>query len=363
MSAPLLSVRDLRVTFHTPEGPAHAVRGVDFDVHPGEVLGLVGESGSGKSVSLLAAVGLLPPAPMTETGGSVRLRSANGEGTEELLGASDRHLRRVRGRRIGFVFQDPLTSLHPLLTVGRQVLESIRLAGRSVHRGPAKARLHALLQEAGLPDPERIANAYPHELSGGQRQRALIAMALAGDPELLIADEATTALDVTVQAQILELFRRLVRERGMALISVTHDLGVVAAIADRAVVLYGGRVMEEAPVHELFREPRHPYTRGLLASVPGARTVASSTQGAATLAKGDLLPSIPGLPPDPRQAPKGCPFAPRCSEADADCDAAPPAMRHWPGARRAACLRPIQAQTASSASSMERPHPNEGRPS
>jgi ABC-type dipeptide/oligopeptide/nickel transport system ATPase component len=260
VSEPLLQVRDLRVRFRNRRGDARAVNGLGYTLEPGETLAVVGESGSGKSVASLALLGLLPTPPAVVEG-SVRLRG------RELLGLSERALRSVRGGEISIVFQDPMTSLNPVLTVGAQVAEALREhAGLS--RRAARDRAAELLDDVGIPSAAARLDDYPHQFSGGMRQRVLIAAAIAGDPAVLVADEATTALDVTTQAQIVELVQRLQAERGMAVVWITHDLGVVARIAHRVLVMYAGRVLEEAPVDELFARPLHPYTRGLLGSLP-----------------------------------------------------------------------------------------------
>jgi len=285
--SPLLRVDDLHVTFSGEQGATPAVRGVSLKVDPGEVVAMVGESGSGKSATALAVMGLLPGSA-TATAHRVEV-----DGSQLALD-NRRATRRLRGGTMAMVFQDPLTALNPHLTVGEQVLESVRL-----HQGlrgrQGRDRVVALLAEAGIPQPER--------------------RALAGDPKLLIADEPTTALDVTVQLQILELFRQLCRERGTGLLLITHDLGVVATVADRVAVMYAGRVVEEAAVTALFDHPRHPYTRGLLASLPRDLSVE------------DRLPQIPGAPPDPRALPAGCPFVPRCADAVERCTAEEPQLR------------------------------------
>jgi peptide/nickel transport system ATP-binding protein/oligopeptide transport system ATP-binding protein len=290
----LLSVCDLRVGFATEDGPLQAVDGVSFDLAPGEVLAIVGESGSGKSVTAQTVVGLTR-SPGAQIEGSARL------GETELIGASDAELRRVRGERIGMVFQDPMTSFNPVYRVGAQIVEAIRAHRPGVGKSKAHQQAVELLDSVGIPDPERRVDAYPHELSGGMRQRAMIAMALALDPEVLIADEPTTALDVTVQAQILGLIERLNRERGLATILITHDFGVVAEAADRVLVMYAGRVIEQGTLDQIFYDPQHPYTWGLLGSLtridrPRPRR----------------LPQIGGSPPSLLDLPPGCSFRPRC---------------------------------------------------
>jgi peptide/nickel transport system ATP-binding protein len=334
MSAPALQVDDLHVSFPTARGPARVVRGLDLSVEPGETLALVGESGSGKSVSMLAVLGLLP-ASATVTG-SARL------GEREVLGASESDLRALRGPGIGMVFQDPMTSLNPVLSIRRQLVEGLRAhrrrdrADATARRGTDAllARARELLAEVGLPDPDRALRSYPHQLSGGQRQRVMIAIALAHDPAVLVADEATTALDVTVQAQILRLVRRLQDEHGTAVVWITHDLGVVAGIADRVAVMYGGRVVETGRTEALFAAPTHPYTRGLLASLPDIDDPAVGDDR-------DDLVAMPGLPPDPVDPPDGCAFAPRCPIADPACVGSPQELREVGPEHRAATRCPV----------------------
>jgi peptide/nickel transport system ATP-binding protein/oligopeptide transport system ATP-binding protein len=290
---PVLSVEDLRVGFVTEGGRLQAVDGVSFDLAPGEVLAIVGESGSGKSVTAQSIIGLTR-SPNSRIEGSVKL---NGE---ELLDLSERDLQRVRGARVAMVFQDPMTSLNPVYRVGDQIVEAVR-AHRRASDGDARALAIEMLDSVGIPDPELRVRSYPHELSGGQRQRAMIAMALALEPEVLIADEPTTALDVTIQAQILDLLKRLNRERNLATVLITHDLGVVAEVADRVLVMYAGRVVEQGSLDDIFYDPQHPYTWGLLGSL--ARIDQPRT---------DRLPQIRGAPPSLVAIPPGCPFRPRC---------------------------------------------------
>ena len=308
----LLDVRDLSVEFPLTGGSIRPVDGVSFSVDKGEILALVGESGCGKSLTALALLQLVPP-PGRVAGGSVRL------GGLEVTSLRGEALRAVRGRRIGMVFQDPLTSLNPVLTVGAQVAEGL-VAHGMMDEPEARRRAVELLQEVGVADAEARAQAYPHQLSGGMRQRVGIAIALAAEPELLIADEPTTALDVTVQAQILELIDGLRKRRGMGVLLITHDLGVVAGRADRVAVMYAGQVVEQAPTPRLFAAPAHPYTRGLLASVPrlsGERK---------------RLAPIPGTVPPPAQWPPACRFEPRCGERFAKCATdAPPLLPAGPG--------------------------------
>ena len=312
---PVLAVEDLTVRIATRRGPAHVVNGVSWSVGAGETLAVVGESGSGKSVSVLSLLGLVPRPPATVTG------TATFDG-QNLIDLSEDALQKVRGPGIGMVFQDPMTSLNPVLSVGRQLTE-----GMEVHlgydRGRAEERAVELLDLVGIPAPRERLRAYPHHLSGGMRQRVMIAIALSCDPAVLVADEATTALDVTIQAQIVELIGDLQRELGMAVVWITHDLGVVAGIADRVAVMYAGRIVEEAAVDDLYASPQHPYTRGLLASLP--------VLGAAGGARADLA-VIPGLPPDPVHLPPGCPFHPRCPvRGDARCAHERPPLRPAPG--------------------------------
>ena len=291
MTTPILSVRDLVVRFTSEAGPVEAVRGVNFDVFPGEVLGIVGESGSGKSVTSLATLGLLPTSAHVE--GSVSLQG------QELLGLTDAALSRIRGREIAMVFQDPLSAFTPVYTIGNQIAEAVRVHNKT-SKMAAMSRAVELLRLVGIPDPESRVNSFPHEFSGGMRQRAMIAMAIANNPRVIIADEPTTALDVTVQAQVLEVLAKAQDETGAAMVLITHDLGVVAGIADRVAVMYGGRIVESAPVDPLFAEPRMPYTLGLLGAIP--RLDSGRTA---------LIP-IEGTPPSMVNLPGGCPFAPRC---------------------------------------------------
>jgi peptide/nickel transport system ATP-binding protein len=320
MSEPLLSVRGLRVGFRTEAGLVQAVDGIDLDLAPGEVVGVVGESGSGKSVSMLAVMGLIDD-PNAIIEGEARF------GGRDLLGLSDRQMRAVRGEEIAMVFQDPMTSLNPVYTVGWQISEQIR-AHRQVSRQAARSRSLELLRAVGIPRPEQRIDQYPHQFSGGMRQRVMIAMALSCEPALLIADEPTTALDVTIQAQILELIRGLRAESDSAVVLITHDVGVVADIADRVIVMYAGRAVEVASKDELFEQPQHPYTWGLMASVPRL-----------DLPKPDRLPAIPGQPPSLIALPPGCSFAPRCAHAFEACHAGrPPLVSHAAPGHLDACL-------------------------
>ena len=294
---PVLDVQGLKTVFKTRGGEVHAVNDVSFDLKAGELLGVVGESGSGKSVTMMSLLGLLPMPPAEIRAGRVMFDG------QDLLKVSAEELRRVRGGKIGFVFQDPMTSLNPVFTVGSQIAEPLR-KHMGMSKKDAAVRSKDLLQLVGIPDAERRLDDYPHQFSGGMRQRVMIAIALACDPQVLIADEPTTALDVTIQAQILELMQELREKLGMAVIWITHDLGVIAGIADRVMVMYGGQVVEHAPVHELFSNPQHPYTSALLKTIPSI-----SGKRAARLTV------IEGQPPLVVGTPTSCPFRERCSKA------------------------------------------------
>jgi peptide/nickel transport system ATP-binding protein len=298
VNAPLLSVRDLCVRFDTADGQVHAVDEISFDVAPGETLGVVGESGSGKSACFQAILGLTRGRGRSHVSGSAKLDGV------ELIGAGERALRGVRGMGIGMVFQDPLSSLHPFFRIERQLVEAVRAHRRGVSRASARTVALEALEQVCLPDPAGVLRAYPHELSGGMRQRVMIAIAVVNHPRLVIADEPTTALDVTVQARILELLDDLRREHGTAIVLITHDLGVVAQGTDRTAVMYAGRIVEHASTRELFRGPQHPYTWGLLDSVP--RIDEEETE----------LTAIAGSPPSLVHPPPGCAFHPRCPYAD-----------------------------------------------
>ena len=312
MSDPILSVRDLTVSFGTRSGRARVVNGLSYDVCESETLAIVGESGSGKSVSSLALLQLIPTPPGRVEGEALFYGN-------DLLAMPKDAIRQVRGNRIAMVFQDPMTSLNPVKTIGYQIIEPLRMH-MGLDAAAARSRATELLDIVGIPSPRERIDDYPHQFSGGMRQRVMIAMGIACSPDVLIADEATTALDVTTQAQIIDEIERLQKEMGLAVIWITHDLGVVAGIADRVVVLYGGSTMEEAPVDPLFDDRRHPYTRALLASLP--------KPGADRPRR---LQAIPGLPPDPTRLPEGCPFAPRCVHAVDRCNAVRPQLRD-PGA-------------------------------
>ncbi len=316
----LLSVANLTVAFPTDTAVLNAVRGMNFHVDPGEVVALVGESGAGKSASAMAVIGLLPD--YAEVSGSIRLHD------NELLGLSDNQMSQIRGKTIGTVFQDPMSALTPVYTVGDQIAEALEVHNRDIGKRAAHTRAVELLELVGIAQPERRARSFPHELSGGERQRVVIAIAIANDPDLLICDEPTTALDVTVQAQILEVLKTARDVTGAGVLIITHDLGVVAEFADRALVMYAGRAVETAGVDVLYRDRRMPYTAGLLGSVPRL----DAPQGAR------LVP-IPGAPPSMAALPPGCPFAPRCPLAIDDCRAAEPELFEIAPKHRAACIR------------------------
>lgn len=305
--APLLQVRDLHTSFLTSNGEVQAVRGVSFDVEKGKTLGIVGESGSGKSVTSLSILKLLG------TTGKINSGSILLEG-EELITKNKKQMREIRGRKIAMIFQDPMTSLNPLIPLGDQVGEMLWEHKKEISKKEREEKVLELFRMVRIPEPEKRVKSYPHEFSGGMRQRVMIAMALACRPDLLIADEPTTALDVSIQDQILKLMRSLQQEMGMSIMFITHDLGVVAELADRVAVMYGGLIMEEADIFEIFKNPRHPYTMGLLSSIPDMNQD-----------KSKRLQPIPGSPPDMINPPKGCPFAPRCKYAMRICaDEMPP---------------------------------------
>ncbi|MDX9785272.1 MAG: ABC transporter ATP-binding protein [Desulfobacterales bacterium] len=317
-NAPLLRVEALKVFFHGDQHIAKAVDGVSFEVRKKETVCLVGESGCGKSVSALSILGLVPTPPGEIAEGAIQFNGM------ALLNCSEETLQRIRGDQIAMIFQEPLSSLNPVFTIGAQIQEAI-----DIHQAPGPkaslAKTIALLTDVGIASPAERVNDYPHQLSGGQRQRVMIAMALACDPALIIADEPTTALDVTVQAQILALLQKIKKERGMSILYITHDLGVVGDIADRVYVMYSGVIVEQGTVAQLFQTPRHPYTQGLLASLP-------------TRAKrGKRLYSIPGAVPDPAHKPTGCPFHPRCPEAIENCRNAFPEMCDYGNDHSARC--------------------------
>jgi oligopeptide transport system ATP-binding protein len=321
----LLEVRDLRTEFATDEGTVHAVNSVSFHVDAGETLAIVGESGSGKSVTMLSVMRLIPEPPGRIVAGQILLDG------NDLLTLSREGMRRIRGSRLAMIFQEPLSSLNPVFTIGDQISEAVQ-AHRHLSRARARKRSIELLRMVNIPSADRIVDDYPHRLSGGMCQRVMLAIAIASEPSLLIADEPTTALDITTQSQLLALVRRLQAELGMGVVWITHDLGVVAGLADRVQVMYAGRIVESAHVDALYGDPLHPYTRGLLACVPRLDSQRS-----------ERLASIPGAPPDMRATIRGCPFAPRCSNRLERCDDEdPPLELVTPGHHRA-CWAPVSA--------------------
>jgi oligopeptide/dipeptide ABC transporter ATP-binding protein len=314
----LLIVEDLRVFFRSPDKLSRAVDGVSFDLQREETVCIVGESGCGKTVTALSILGLIPQPPGEIAGGRIVFQD------NDLLQCDDEKMQKIRGNHIGMVFQEPLTSLNPVFKIGDQISEAIRIH-KNIEENAIRARCIELLKDVGIPSPEERVNAYPHQLSGGQRQRVMIAMALACDPDIIIADEPTTALDVTVQAQILKLLRSLQRKRSMAVLYITHDLGVVAQVADRVNVMYAGVIVEQGSTRVIFKNARHPYTQGLLASLP--------TQSK----RGQRLYSIPGSVPDPAFKPDGCPFQPRCPHAVDTCRKQYPQMCDYENRHQARC--------------------------
>ena len=327
MAEALLQVQDLHVHFKTDDGLVRAVNGVSFDLQPGETLGIVGESGSGKSVTCLAVMGLVPRPPGIVAGGKALYEG------QDLLKLDHVGLAKIRGRKIAMIFQDPMTALNPFLTIEEQLTDVTRL-----HLGHSRqqARKHAIemLEKVGIPAPERRIDDYPHQFSGGMRQRVMIAMALSCQPDVLIADEPTTALDVTIQAQMLELIKELQQKQGTAVILITHALGVVASICDRVLVMYGGKIVEEAKVGPLFAQPRHPYTLGLLKSIP--RWDADNA---------GLLPTIPGQPPNMIAPPSGCSFHPRCPFVMEKCKLEEPLLTPADHGGRKACFVDVSVAT------------------
>ncbi|MFB5675848.1 ABC transporter ATP-binding protein [Paenibacillus terreus] len=317
--AKLLEVTDLRTEFKTAAGVIRAVDGVDLAVDKGETLGIVGESGCGKSITSLSIMQLLPKGLGKVAAGEIRLEGEN------MLAFSERKMREIRGNRIAMIFQEPMTSLNPVFRVGKQIAEAVRYH-QGVGRKEAMSRAVEMLTKVGIPRPEKVAVSYPHELSGGMRQRVMIAMAMICNPKLLIADEPTTALDVTIQAQILDLMRELQRTEGTSILMITHDLGVVAEMCDRVVIMYAGQVVEETDVKTLFKNPKHPYTKSLLASLPQLNS------------EQDRLASIPGQVPNPLEMPEGCRFAPRCQFAQDICRANAPELEEVEAGHKCRCL-------------------------
>ena len=317
--SPLLSVQNLKTRFHTPEGTVYAVNGISYDLNEGETLAVVGESGCGKSVSMLSILKLIPIPPGEIVSGSAIFNN------QDLINMPDEELEKIRGKEISMVFQDPMTSLNPVLTIERQLTESLR-AHMGVRQEEARLRAVEMLEAVGIPDAAKRINSYPHQFSGGMRQRVMIAMSLVCNPTVLIADEPTTALDVTIQAQITDLAVRMREQLGMAIIWITHDLGVVAGLADRVIVMYAGYIVEEALVDDLYDNPLHPYTNALLAALPRVDA-----------RRYDRLKSIPGAPPNLLVEPHGCPFAPRCEYAFERCREENPALAPVEPKHRIAC--------------------------
>lgn len=327
MTQPLLSVRDLVIEFSTERGMVRAIDGVSFDILPGETLGLVGESGCGKSVTSLAILGLIPTPPGRITAGSIRLQG------RELVGLPEAQYRRIRGKEISMIFQEPMTALNPVFSIHTQMTD-VLMRHQQMSRKQARSRAIEMLELVGIPSPEKRIDEYPHQLSGGMRQRVMIAMALSCKPKLLLADEPTTALDVTTQAQVLEEIVQLQQRLGTSVVLVTHDLGVVAETCSRALVMYAGRIAEEAPIGKLFTQPRHPYAEGLLASIPRIREE-----------KLEELPTIPGSVPDLLHLPTGCRFGDRCRYVDQQCRRQEPELVRS-GDRAVACYHPIRRSGA-----------------
>jgi oligopeptide transport system ATP-binding protein len=322
---PLLDVRNLQTQFHTRYGVVQAVQGVSFTLQRGETLGMVGESGCGKSVTALSVMRLLPEPAGHVAGGQVLFDGAN------LLDLPTRAMRGIRGNRIAMIFQDPMTALNPVLTIGRQMSEPLQLHLKLTRR-QARQRALELLQQVGIPAPERRLQSYPHQLSGGMRQRVMLAIAISCNPDIVIADEPTTALDVTIQAQILDLLNRLKRDLGMALLLITHNLGVVAGMSERVLVMYAGRIVEAGATADVFANPRMPYTIGLLRSTP-------------RLDAPHHLEPVPGMPPSLLEPPAGCPFSPRCAYVQPACQQQNPPLRLVEAGHRAACLFDITRET------------------
>jgi len=320
---PLLKVENLQTHFFTPEGVIKAADGISFEISAGETLGLVGESGSGKTVTALSILRLVPP-PGRIVGGKIEFAG------QDILKLAPAELRKIRGARIAMVFQEPMSALNPVLTVGSQVLESVRLHQR-VSPGEGREKTIELFQLVGIPSPEIRFQAYPHQLSGGMRQRVMLAMALAGKPDLLLADEPTTALDVTIQAQVLNLLDELKKNLGMSVLFITHDLGIIAEHADRVAICYAGRIVEMAPVRELFARPAHPYSQGLLNSIPKLFSGGKDLK----------LSALPGTVPDLKHLPSGCRFEPRCSRSLPPCQKYDGEMKNLRAGHLAACINPL----------------------
>lgn len=329
MAEKILEVKDLVVEFRTDRGRVTAVNGVSFDVHKGRTIGVVGESGSGKSVSALSIMRLIPNPPGEITGGKILYRG------EDLLGKPMEHMRSIRGNKIAMIFQEPMTSLNPVFTVGNQIEEVLKLHQPELSRSQRHEKSIEQLRIVGIPSPDKRINEYPHQMSGGMRQRVMIAMSLACEPDILIADEPTTALDVTIQAQILELMKKLQTELGMGIIMITHDLGVVAETCDDVAVMYCGQIVERADVKTLFASPKHPYTKGLIESIPSFDSTLGKTR--------DRLPTIEGMVPSLFDLPSGCNFQDRCKFADDKCRGShgDPQLEEIVAGHRVRCFHPL----------------------
>lgn len=321
----MLEVKRLKAFIPTPRGVIHAVSGVSFSIQPGEIVALVGESGSGKSVTALSVMRLNAPIIRYDKDSQILFQGKN------LLALSEKEMRKIRGKEISMIFQDPMSSLNPVHRIEKQLVEPIQ-RHQQVSRQEAHRRALELLQQVGISDPEKRLRSYPHQLSGGMRQRVMIAMALACNPSLLIADEPTTALDVTIQAQILNLMKKMQEKTGTAILLITHDLGVVAEMADRVLVMYCGKIVEEGDVYTIFEQPLHPYTRGLLNSVPKLS------------GREELLEAIPGTVPQPLELPKGCAFQPRCFHAREGCQTKEPELTRLGGGRKVSCWYPLEKE-------------------
>ena len=327
---PLLVVENLSTSFFTDDGDVHAVQNVSFTLEPGETLGIVGESGSGKTVTSKSILRIIPSPPGKITGGRVLLHD------EDLVQATEKRMQQIRGNAIAMIFQEPMSALNPVFTIGWQIDEALKLHQRELSKADRRARVHELLELVRIPSPEQRIDEFPHQLSGGMRQRAMIAMALACSPEVLIADEPTTALDVTIQAQVLRLLQQLREELGTAVILITHDLGVVAEVCDRVVVMYAAQVVEQGTITDIFHRPAHPYTTALLQSIPksGKRV------------PGRKFPSIPGIVPDLRNLPPGCRFRTRCYKVQPECAKADVDLVTFGDRREVRCLFPNESETA-----------------
>ncbi|MCM0604591.1 MAG: ABC transporter ATP-binding protein [Xanthomonadaceae bacterium] len=328
MSDAILEIKNLKTSFFTDEGEVKAVDDVSLKVSPGKTLGIVGESGCGKSVTSLSVLRLIASPPGKIVGGEILYRGKN------LLKLSNEEMRKIRGKEISMIFQEPMTSLNPVFTIGNQLMEGIHLHEK-LNKTQARDKSIEMLKLVGIPSPEKRINDYPHQLSGGMRQRVMIAMALSCNPSVLIADEPTTALDVTIQAQILDLLKNLQKKLGMAIVLITHDLGVIAEMADDVAVMYAGRVIESAPVHEIFKSPKHPYTRGLLGSIP------ILSQDPTGKIKKNRLEAIPGIVPNLLQLPQGCRFQERCKHVSEECKGVEPELRNISASHLMRCVKDL----------------------